>query len=263
MLGKRQRVVVIHREIERRTDRQVGSRGAQHRAECDLRRDLDVGTYQRGDLQPELAELRLTDLQERPGLRRADVVALRVHEEDLRVCALDLAAEDERRRAVGARRRQGLTVARHDLAADSAEIERRFEEVVDRRQGLAPVGCGQVAVDPIEDFLGGREVPGGLDHECPVGRALDHVHLAVGADVVDAGARAGVGQEDDPVVELDREAVGHWRRPAACAASSAALSWPSTIFRPLRQKSGSARSQSTMRARFSGVSDPPARSRSR
>ncbi len=154
-------------------------------------------------------------------------------------------------------------MARHHLATDLAHVERCFEQAVDGGERLASVVGAQVAVDPIEHLLGGGQVACRLDHECPVGGRAQNVHLAVQADVVDPGTGARVGQEDDAVVEAKGEAVGHARRPAARAASSAASSWPSTIFRPLRQKSGSARSQPTMRARFSGVSDPPARSRSR
>ena len=45
------------------------------------------------------------------------------------------------------------------------------------------------------------------------GRGLEHVQLAVGADVVDAGVGAGVGEEDESVVEAQGEAVGHKENP--------------------------------------------------
>ena len=43
------------------------------------------------------------------------------------------------------------------------------------------------------------------------GGGPEHVQLAVGADVVDAGVGARVGQEDQPLVEAEGQAVGHGR----------------------------------------------------
>ena len=71
-----------------------------------------------------------------------------------------------------------------------------------------PVG-GEVAVDAIEHLLRRGEVAGRLEDEEPIRRRLDHVQLAVRADVVDARVGAGVGQEDERVLEPEGQAVGH------------------------------------------------------
>ena len=79
-------------------------------------------------------------------------------------------------------------------------------------ESVSAVGDGEIAVDAVEHLLRRREVAGGLDHECPVRRWLADVELPIDADVVDAGARASVGEEHDPVVEPDGQAVCHGRR---------------------------------------------------
>jgi hypothetical protein len=102
VLVEDERAVVVDAEVERRADRQVGAGGAQHRRQGDLRRDGEVRLgMQQQHVEPELAVLRLADLQERSGVGGPDVVALRVDEEDLRAFTADLATEDERRGAVG------------------------------------------------------------------------------------------------------------------------------------------------------------------
>ena len=103
---------------------------------------------------------------------------------------------------------QRLAVLGRDLAAQPTDVERGLEEVVDRGQALAR-RLAEVAVDAVEHLLGRRQVAGRLEHEDPVGRGPEHVQLAVGADVVDAGVGAGVGEEDEALVEAQGEAVGH------------------------------------------------------
>ena len=99
-----------------------------------------------------------------------------------------------------------------DLAAEPAEVERGLVEVADGRQALVVAGRGEVGVDAVEHLLGGGEAAGRLEHEHAVGRRAEHVQLAVGADVVDAGVGAGVGEEHEALVEAEGEAVGHGRR---------------------------------------------------
>ena len=48
-----------------------------------------------------------------------------------------------------------------------------------------------------------------MQHEQTVVAGAQHVQLAVGADVVDAGVGAGVGEEDEAFVEAEGHAVGH------------------------------------------------------
>jgi hypothetical protein len=78
-----------------------------------------------------------------------------------------------------------------------------------RGQALAPVVGAQVAVDPSQHLVGGGQAAGGLHHEGAVRAGVDHVELAEGADVVDPRVGAGVGQEQQPGVEAEGEAVGH------------------------------------------------------
>ena len=80
--------------------------------------------------------------------------------------------------------------------------------MVDGRQALAGVGTRGPA-DAVEHLLGGGQASGGLDHEDFVGGGLDEVQFPVGADVVHAGVGPGVGQEDQPLVEPQGQAVGH------------------------------------------------------
>ena len=68
---------------------------------------------------------------------------------------------------------------------------------------------GEIGVDPVEHLLGGGQGAGGLEQEHAVAAGAQHVQLAVGADVVDAGVGPGVGEEDEPLVEAEGEAVGH------------------------------------------------------
>lgn len=69
--------------------------GADHRAQGDLDRRLDVDAGVHGELQHGLAVLALADLHERAVVGDVDVVALGVDEEQIGAVAGDLAAEDE------------------------------------------------------------------------------------------------------------------------------------------------------------------------
>ena len=118
-------------------------------------------------LQHEPAVLALTDLQEGPLVRGPDVVALRAHEEGVGPLARDLATEDEGRRRRAA---EGGFVRPGDLTTDAPDVARRLEGVIDRRQVLERALGRQVALEAVEDLLGGRQVPGRLDHDDAVRR---------------------------------------------------------------------------------------------
>ena len=53
------------------------------------------------------------------------------------------------------------------------------------------------------------EIPGAQQDEDPIARALEDRHLAEFREVVDAGVSAGVGREDDAVVQQDPYAIRH------------------------------------------------------
>ena len=93
-------------------------------------------------LEHELAVLALADLQERALVGGADVVALRVDEEDVGPLAADLAAEDERGGPVGADALPARRGARRATSRLSRpDVERGLEEVVDGRQALVARRC--------------------------------------------------------------------------------------------------------------------------
>ena len=95
------------------------------------------------------------------------------------------------------------------LPVEPTEVQGRLEQLADGGQALVLPGRLEVLLDAVEHLLGGGEAAGGLDDEDPVRGRLEHVQLAVGADVVDAGVGAGVGEEDESLVEAHGEAVGH------------------------------------------------------
>ena len=165
------------------------------------------------ELEHELAVLALADLQERALVGDADVVALGVDEQEVGALAGDLAAEDERRRRRVAERRPVPLV---DLAAEPPDVDRRLVQVRHGRQALVVAGRGEVGVDAVEHLVGGGQRACRLQHEQPVVAGPQHVQLAVGADVVDAGVGAGVGEEDQALVEAEGHAVGH-RRCLGCS----------------------------------------------
>ena len=76
-------------------------------------------------------------------------------------------------------------------------------------QALVIPGGANVVVQTVENLLRRREVAGGFDDEHPVGSRTKHVQLPVGADVVDAGVRSGVGEEHQSLIEPEGEAVRH------------------------------------------------------
>ncbi len=99
-----------------------------------------------------------------------------------------------------------------DFLAQPTEVQGGLEQMGDRGQALLLAGMRQVLGDPVEHLLRRGQVARGLHHERAVGPGVDHVQLAVGADVVEAGIGAGVGDEDQGVFEAQGEAVGHRRR---------------------------------------------------
>ena len=98
-----------------------------------------------------------------------------------------------------------------DLLAESTDVQRCLEEVLHRGEALTVPRLVHVLCDPVEHLLGGGEVAGRLQHEGAVRPGVDHMELAVGADVVEPGVGSGVGDEEQGVGEARRKAVGHRR----------------------------------------------------
>jgi hypothetical protein len=86
-------------------------------------------------------------------------VPLGVHEQDVGTFAGDLAAQDERRRAVGPGGGQSLAMLVGHRAAEPADVERGIAKVAEGGQALA-VEIGQVLVDAVDHLLGRRQVSG-------------------------------------------------------------------------------------------------------
>ncbi|MFM7649155.1 MAG: hypothetical protein ACKO50_14040 [Cyanobium sp.] len=75
--------------------------------------------------------------------------------------------------------------------------------------GARVVPLVQVALDPVEHRLGGGQVARRQQHEQPVGCRLEHMHLAVGGDVVHPRIGARIGGEYQARVQQKGHAVGH------------------------------------------------------
>ena len=100
-----------------------------------------------------------------------------------------------------------------DLLAESTDVERGLVEVVDGGEALVVAGRVEVAV------RSGRaprawwpRLPADCSTNTRSAAGAQHVQLAVGADVVDPGVGAGVGDEDQALVEAEGQAIGHRRR---------------------------------------------------
>ena len=89
------------------------------------------------------------------------------------------------------------------LLTDLPDAERHLEQVGRRRQS------GRIAPQAVENLLGRPEVPGGRQDEDPVGLGHEDVQLPHHADVVHPGVRPGVGEEEQSLVQLHRQAVRH------------------------------------------------------
>ena len=126
-----------------------------------------------------------------------------------------------------------------DLLVQPADVEGGLEEVLDGRQALARAGGRQVAVDPRQHLMGGGQAAGRLQHEGPVVAGVQHVQLAVGPDVVDAGVGAGVGRgrsvrrRGASRGSRSRRQVARWRpagaRPEASPQDEQAPTIPATV----------------------------------
>ena len=138
-------LVEVDADVVGRPDREVGPRGAQHGPQRDLGRRDQVDVCLDRQLQHELAVLALADLQEGALVRGTDVVALGIHQEDVGRLVPDVAAEDERCRAVGPHLAERFFVPGRHLPAQAPEVQRRLEEMADRGQALGPLSGRQVA----------------------------------------------------------------------------------------------------------------------
>ena len=201
-----ERTVSVHAEVIRRPDRDVGVGRADHRAQRDLDRRLHVDLGVHGELEHELAVLALTDLKERSLIRDVDVVALGIEHmrsgrspviwpPRMNVAVADSPSEAQCR----------WVTSRLSLP----DVDRRFVERRHRGQAFVLARGREVRADAIEDLVGRGERARRLQHEHPVLARAEDVQLAVAADVVDPGVGPRVSEEDQSLVETEREAVGH------------------------------------------------------
>jgi hypothetical protein len=65
----------------------------------------------------------------------------------------------------------------------------------------------------LQHRLGQRQVAGAQQHQHTLAGLLEHRHLARGADVIDAGVGASIGQKDESVVHAHRHTVSHRKYP--------------------------------------------------
>ena len=146
------------------------------------------------------------------------MVALRVDKKQSVLAVADLSAKDK----VGARRKAVFCIVAavffDNLAIDGPDVVGRFAHALDARKA----GLGVFSNIPPQaryDGLGGREVAGAEQRKEPAIEIGKGVHLAVHTELIDAGIGAGIGNEDEPVIDTGGEAVSHARSLARRAAN--------------------------------------------
>ncbi len=100
-----------------------------------------------------------------------------------------------------------------DFATKPPDVDRGLVEVLDVGQALVVARHCQIGVDAVEDLVCGCKRACGLQDEQPVVAGAQHMQLAIGADVVDTGIGACVGEEDEAFVEAKGHAVSHEMLP--------------------------------------------------
>jgi hypothetical protein len=125
---------------------------------------------------------------------------------------MKLPAEHQRDIEVEAGALERHAVAVIDVAHGRTQNARRIEHAarVPDGQHLARRFVAQLL--QLQDFAHGlrdRQVARRQQHHEAVARRLIHHHFAKGADVVESGVGARVGQKDQPRVKFDGYTVGH------------------------------------------------------
>ena len=138
-----------------------------------------------------------------------DEIALGIDPEQPRRFAADLPADDERGVEADLVVLQVLAVAPLDVAHRVRDQHRHVEHRPRGPQVGNRIAGRAALVEHPDHRLRAGEVAGTQQDDDAVTVALEHRHLAEFGDVVHAGVGAGVRREDDPVVELDADAIGH------------------------------------------------------
>ncbi|MNI51402.1 hypothetical protein D3C73_1061300 [compost metagenome] len=160
-------------------------------------------------VQDRLAVLGFTDLQIGRFRRGSDGVAQRVDHVQARLFAGNLPAEDQRRLGVHPVMAVfGVLVLHLAVHQQGADVGRSLEQVGHVAQvRRAPLVC--IALQPRHQQLRRGQVAGGHHHVGGLAGVFEHVQFAVHADIVQRGIGAGVGGEDQALVHLDSNAIGH------------------------------------------------------
>ena len=130
----------------------------------------------------------------------------------------------------------------HCVGYQHRDVEhgRRAPEVGSR------VACGTALVQHADHSLGTSEIAGTQQDDHAVAASLEHRHLAVLGEVIQARIRTGIRGENHPLVEHQANAVGHasrslfsryrfWMTPSACLALQAEANDVCTVLIRLSQ----------------------------
>ncbi len=203
---------LVHHQVQRQPDREVGLERAVHGHQRALGGLVQWRVGREHAVQHRLAVLGLAHLEIGRLGRGLDEIAGRVHLEEPHALALDLAAEHHRHVEIHPRSLQRRAVALVHVPHGRAQYAGGVEHApgVPDGDGIAAVAVHQLF--GLQDFphrLGDAQVAGREQHHEAVTRTLVDHHLAEGADLVEAGVGAGIGQEDQSGIELDGDAVRH------------------------------------------------------
>jgi len=134
----------------------------------------------------------------------------RVDHVERRPLAGDLTAENQRGLHIDTDLRRIVLV---DLRlAGQQRLPDVLRHVVQMTEGTEAAGRPRIVRGLLQTAnrqLRGCEIAGRHDHECPITRVLEEVHLAVNTHVVERPARARVRCEHESFVDLDSDTVGH------------------------------------------------------
>ncbi len=209
LLADAQLAVAQQRKIDRQAHRQVGTDGGVQRDDRRARRVFQAGGRAENAVEDRLAILGLTDLQVGRLRRGGDGVAERVDHVQTGPLAGDLAAEDQRGLGVDP------IVAMFAVAAVHLAVHQQLADVLGSLEQVGHVvQVGRASFTGVtpqarHQQLGGGQVASRHQHVGCLAGVLEHVQLAVHAHIVQRGIGPGVGSEDQALVHLDSNAIGH------------------------------------------------------
>ena len=105
-----------------------------------------------------------------------------------------------------------ISVKPADGAADALRRLKHGRRV-HQRLALAGLGIFDALAQHADHRLAEREIAGGGERHDALAGLFEHVQLAEGRDVVEAGIGAGVGDHDETVAHQDSAAIGHGAAP--------------------------------------------------